>query len=265
MSHDLDRFGVPPLLARPVAERMIFRRTRALTAARAWIHDGQATILVLAGSVGTGKSQAAAWALDAHWQITAAAPPGSPLRRRGARGVNGLPLWLSASALNAVAPWDEAVARWKGAEILVIDDLGTEEATPKALSLVDSTIVHRCAEGLHTVITTNLAQSAFAKRYGERFTDRVRQSGLDDDGRARWWVRCVSESLRGRHEPEPAPASEIEPPSENMVTIERIESVATMFEGFVEEKRIRDKDPSDAERARHLRRQMEEIRAAQGE
>lgn len=60
---------------------------------------------------------------------------------------------------------------------VVIDDLGTEDATSKAKSLVNYIISHRYDEQLPTVITTNLSTVDITTRYGERLLDRIMHFG----------------------------------------------------------------------------------------
>lgn len=170
------------------------QNTPALDAAQKWRRT-TATLLVLAGPVGTGKSLAAAWTLHDWWieELRAA--------RDDCRRYYEGQCWIAAPHLARMRKWDEAVAKLERAPMLVLDDLGHESSTDAAAELVQSVVTTRFAEERPTVITTNLDQKTFRPRYGERIVDRVRECGLDENGHARWWVRCSGESLRGKQEP----------------------------------------------------------------
>lgn len=197
----ITRFGVPKVHAAAVDGGFVFERTAAIEAVEAWLAEG-AAMLVLAGDVGTGKSQAAALAVGRFWEESCAAPPFSPERRRG------FPLWLPAPVINRFAHWDEAPKEWERAGILVLDDLGEEEATAKSVVMIEALVNARWGDELRTIITTNLTGKTFVERYRSRIVDRLRSSGLDDRGKARWWVTCTGQSLRGRVKPQEPPVPE---------------------------------------------------------
>lgn len=189
-----DSHQVPSVHAKPLAEGARLIETVALAAARQW-RASAATLLVLAGNVGTGKSLAAAWALLDYLQATTKPNPW------GQRIAADVPLWCDAPCLTRFAPWDERITELERAPIFVLDDLGQEEATPRGLATIDSLLTRRDAEGRPTIITTNVFGSVFREAYGDRIIDRLRQSGLDENGKARWWVRCEGDSLRGKVSP----------------------------------------------------------------
>jgi hypothetical protein len=83
----------------------------------------------------------------------------------------------------------------------VVDDLGEELRSEESVAMISSLLTTRHGNRLPTIITTNLNGAAFKSHYGERIANRVRQSGLDENGKAKWWVRCVGPSLRGAIEP----------------------------------------------------------------
>jgi hypothetical protein len=190
-------FGVPKVHALGVDGRYEFERTHAIEQVEAWLDDRSARLMVLAGEVGTGKSQAAAIAIGRVWEEICSAPPFSPLRRQG------FPLWLPAPLVNRHAHWDEAPGQWEAAGLLVLDDLGEEEATPKAVAMIGALLNARWGGGRRTIITTNLDGKTFVGRYNTRITDRLRDSGVDERGKPRWWITCRGASMRGRVKPTP--------------------------------------------------------------
>lgn len=199
----IETFGVPRDLAVVLEGGFRLVDTTARKAVREWLDDERATMLILSGTVGTGKTLAAAEAVAIFWDESWRAEPFSPKRRRA------MPRWVTARDLGRYAPWD-APAEWSTAGLLVLDDLGIEEAKPQTLAHIDGLIVGREADGLRTIITTNMAAKAkgpddppgFIDRYKNRITDRLRASGLHR-GKARYWVTCNGESMRGRVEPTP--------------------------------------------------------------
>jgi hypothetical protein len=112
-------------------------------------------------------------------------------------------LWISAPELERLSrrKWSPEFEELERAPILVVDDLGEELRSEESVAMISSLLTCRMGARLPTIITTNLNGQAFQGRYGERIVDRVRQSGLDENGKARWWVRCVGPSMRGAIEP----------------------------------------------------------------
>ena len=65
--------------------------------------------------------------------------------------------WLRATfAPDAETPYDELFERMRGAEVLILDDLGAEQSTPWAQAQLFQLLNHRYNRRLPTVITTNL-------------------------------------------------------------------------------------------------------------
>lgn len=127
---------------------------------RRWLEgDRRAWCLVLAGSVGCGKSTAAAVWL---WETL---EPGVVTRR-----------WYSAARVAAMGRYDGSVDALVDARALVLDDLGAEFADRPGNSAerLDYILTEREAAYRPTLITTNLNADAFAKRYSERIVDRIR-------------------------------------------------------------------------------------------
>lgn len=67
----------------------------------------------------------------------------------------------------------QVIGALKNAELLVIDDLGTEQSTEWSASKVFTIIDSRYRNKLPTIITTNLNVEMLSDRYGERTIDRV--------------------------------------------------------------------------------------------
>ena len=136
-------------------------------------------ILLLSGKPGCGKTIAAA-----HWLANLPRYAKHTDTPEGWGWAAGRAQFVSAYAISRLnlRYRDEdraAMDGWKRSTWLVIDDLGTEAAD--ALSVVEELIDARCRIGW-TVITTNLpakklAESDFAKRYGERIASRIFGNG----------------------------------------------------------------------------------------
>ncbi len=59
------------------------------------------------------------------------------------------------------------------AELLIIDDLGTEMTNSFSVSILYQLINHRINQGLPTIISTNLGQNELRERYTDRITSRL--------------------------------------------------------------------------------------------
>ena len=186
---------VPKIHAEPLEACRGLLETPALAAVRAW-RDDASPLVVLAGTVGTGKSLAAAWALWDWWVTTRKVNPVT-----GYQWAHKGRCWIAAPHLARLQKWAKEVTELETAPMLVLDDLGEEQASDTAVAILSNLITTRFAERMPTAVTTNLDGKTFRERYGERIVDRVRECGLDDNGHARWWVRCSGESLRGKQEP----------------------------------------------------------------
>lgn len=134
--------------------------THAMGAAREW--DASARwCLVLLGGVGSGKSVAAGWC--AHQSL--------------ARGDSAM--WLRASEASTASLYgaeaQERALRARGVRLLVLDDLGAEMNSEAWKTWLEDVLGARYANGLRTVITTNLDAEGLKARLGQRLTDRVRE------------------------------------------------------------------------------------------
>lgn len=58
-------------------------------------------------------------------------------------------------------------------DLLILDDLGTEYASPFTVSCVYNIINGRMLAGRSTVVSTNLSQQEMLDRYGEQTTSRI--------------------------------------------------------------------------------------------
>jgi hypothetical protein len=216
----LRTFGVPKKHAEPIELGHQLIETTALREAAAW-WAARPPLLVLAGPVGTGKSLAAAWLVQQRWQACERSRPGDPMRD------GGVPIWLGAPLVSRVQTWGDGAAKiasWRETMLLVLDDLGVEDASDRTNATLDDLINHRFENALPTVVTTNLSPKQFEARYGARIRDRVRGSGLDETGKARWWIVCGGDSLRGRVEPTPVPPEEVAEEQGPFVSIETMKA-----------------------------------------
>ncbi len=130
----------------------------AMDAAKMWL-GGSEWCLSLIGSIGRGKTFAAAWA--------------------ALNGNLGSWEWLFAPEA-ASRPLYGPIAQANLSEatscgLLVIDDYGAELANDGWKSWVGSVLGVRYSRGLRTVITSNLDAAGFAARLEARLTDRVRE------------------------------------------------------------------------------------------
>jgi DNA replication protein DnaC len=132
-------------------------------AAREWWAMRPTPCLVLAGGVGTGKTVASLVVL----------------RAAAAAGLSARYLRASTAArMGAFGPESAAAMRdWCTVGVLAIDDLGSELANQAWQAALTELLDTRLSDGLATVVTTNATPAALLERYGERVTDRLRQSG----------------------------------------------------------------------------------------
>jgi hypothetical protein len=181
-SDRLDKMGVPRRVARALAPG-VFRETPAIDVARAWLATG-AGVLVLSGTVGSGKSVAAAWTLENNVETVKCRDPRDDAwevipRRRSGR-------WIAAADLVEASDFDAGF--WdplRKAELLVIDEAGPERIDTKgrALANFSGLLRTRYDNARRTVITTNLPPAEWLRLYGDadggRLRDRLREAGAD--------------------------------------------------------------------------------------
>ncbi|MBR5539074.1 MAG: ATP-binding protein [Clostridia bacterium] len=88
---------------------------------------------------------------------------------------------LYTSAVNMVGDFENAkfykdeadVSKYFDAELLILDDLGTEASNSITNSFIYNVIDTRICKGLPTIVSTNLGQRDIATRYGERVFSRL--------------------------------------------------------------------------------------------
>lgn len=154
-------FGVPRVAARLIA----YERVKPWNAIGYVQERPDATLLVLSGNPGSGKTLAACTRIEE--------------RETGQlmRAADFVELGSSWAARDRLA----ALTRYG---VLVIDDLGVEYRDDQMVCRLDGLLDARAANGLPTIITTNLPSWEFRKRYEERIWSRIVQFGdyveLDD-------------------------------------------------------------------------------------
>lgn len=145
-----------------------------LQKSRLYLHDTR-PVLAMLGKVGQGKTFAACWAareLLARLPLDAIATGQSTTPAEFLRATTFAR--LSAYAIEDKALFD----RLCRVRVLVLDDLGTETLAGVAAAYLDELIDIRIAHSRRTIITSNLDSHTFKARYGERLSDRLRQSAV---------------------------------------------------------------------------------------
>lgn len=151
--------------------------TSAVHRMRRYIEHGElkrGRALVMVGPVGSGKT----WALGC--AVNALVPE------------VGVAFWYMPRLIER---WhsderDAVMDRVLKAEVLMLDDMGVEAMlSDLTRDFLDTLFYMRHAKSLATIVTTNLSAEAFAARYGERITDRLREWGA-------WFPIRILGSLR---------------------------------------------------------------------
>lgn len=151
--------------------------TPALEAVREWLKT-DATWLLLAGDVGTGKSVAASHALAVELALTEFQEGRVDIAKPSR--VQGTGAFRRASAVVRMSVFDEGareLALLKSVATLVVDDLGTEHATSWGQSLIHEIFDTRHDDKLRTIITTNIKRDQLKAALGDRLSDRIAQDG----------------------------------------------------------------------------------------
>lgn len=181
MSDHLEAVGVPERVARSLAPGT-FRDTEPVEVARAW-RATRSGVLVLSGTVGCGKSVAAAWLLDHNVRSEQVPLVGMEPIERTTR-LSGA--WVAAAAL--VEASDFAPEFWRPlrrVELLVVDEAGAErlDAKGRALGNFTELLRRRYDDGRRTVVTTNLPPAQWLRLYtegdGGRLRDRLGEAEAD--------------------------------------------------------------------------------------
>jgi DNA replication protein DnaC len=147
------------------------KATAAIEQIKTW-KPSERCVLVLSGSPGCGKTVAAT-----HWALH---------NRHSA-------VFVRAATFAASSRYERAERNsWLQASALVLDDLGNEYADVKGslISDLDELVDTYYGDNRPLLITTNLDRESFKARYGQRITDRLRESGK--------WFSIASESMRGK-------------------------------------------------------------------
>jgi DNA replication protein DnaC len=149
-----------------------------------------ARFLVLLGRKGTGKTMAATLVLsEIMRRVSEVQRPSGGETQRGPPG-----MFVRATTLSRLSLYDAKDKGWFEDTVrtscLVLDDLGTELANDLFRSQLYELLDSRYARSRRTVITSNLDKAAFASRYGEHISDRLREKGISGE--------FVGESLRKR-------------------------------------------------------------------
>jgi hypothetical protein len=136
--------------------------TKFVQAARAWLQDPH-PVLVLSGTVGRGKTLAAAEAA---------------LRRDGSAYVRArVAERYSAAKFGDEAREWERLVRCRG--VLIFDDVGRERDSAEITAALSDVLDDRRGARDRTIICTNLTQKLFEERYNdERLLSRMHESAL---------------------------------------------------------------------------------------
>jgi len=170
----LKRRGVP---VRHLDNMAGIKPTGAVREAERWNMEGN---LILSGGVGVGKSFAAALAVY-RWAagrmgIKNQGDDPDAIAMHAAQKCG----WFRAASLFTVG--DRAGRMREEAErlpLIVIDDLGTENGSDWAMSLLSDIMAGRYDGKRQTVITTNVgSMNRLAERYDARITDRILAGGV---------------------------------------------------------------------------------------
>jgi hypothetical protein len=169
----LKRIGVPL----PVLERIRNPEdTPSMRAARRYFEPDAPRWLVLLGKTSTGKTLAAAWVLGQYLARHTAwsTPTGYGQRPEVA-------LFTPAFEFTGASDYAEKDRAWleriQKCGLLVLDDLGSERLGEVELGMVQRLLMSRHANGLRTIITSNLSAETLTERYGERIAERIREVG----------------------------------------------------------------------------------------
>lgn len=129
--------------------------------------------LILAGTVGSGKTVAAA-IIALEYQKT-----------------TGLtPLCVKAVDLIGVNSWDYPSDDYKDAKFLVIDDLGSERYNTKVNDVFIELLIYRIEHNLTTIITSNSTSSLNIIFENQRLSDRMASNYI--------YLETTEESQRGQ-------------------------------------------------------------------
>lgn len=135
--------------------------------------------LLLCGPTGTGKSFAAAY-LCYRWVVTRFLGIFKDRKKWGEieKAVQeGIGWYTSYEAATATYQEQKEIA--KKHRILVLDDLGIEDNSPRSVAGINYIVSKRYdyGEDMATIVTGNLSIDDISERYGKRLTDRFMENG----------------------------------------------------------------------------------------
>jgi hypothetical protein len=163
-------WGIP----RTVAELLETAQPGTYTAVETqYMQRDGLVLLVLSGEPGTGKTIASAlWLTSAQTGKL----DGALASRRDVKP----PLFARASVLERAwrANDRELIGSAEKSRRLVVDELGADgDDRGRFAAFVEALLCDRHADGLPTVITTNLDSMQFKTRFSSRLVDRIREAG----------------------------------------------------------------------------------------
>ena len=161
----LKKWGVPERILHNLSDIGSLVSTKAKEAVTNFLlQPREAWCLVLSGGKGTGKSTAAAVWLYGN------VPEHTP--RYLSR------YWWTGTRIARTNGYHKDYEKMMETRCMVIDDLGIEylDKNGNFLQRLDELMDERYSNFRRTVITTNLNAAAFKDRYGERVSDRLRES-----------------------------------------------------------------------------------------
>lgn len=174
----LTSLGVPTRVRRALA-RPAFEERPAIALVRKWLAS-PASLLVLSGTVGAGKSVAAGWALDNNLrQETIELIGFDPIIQT--RRLSGR--WVLAEDLTKASDFSSDF--WeplRRVHLLVVDEVDPNWLDPKGHALVNFTglLRRRYDDELRTLLTTNIPPTEWLRVYGDadggRLRDRLREA-----------------------------------------------------------------------------------------
>lgn len=163
LKHYADRWAarVPAMYADASMDDLAGATAETAESARkitTWLAAEASTTLILAGSVGTGKTHAA-YAI------------GNTAVKRGT-WVEG---WAVSDFLEAMRPGGDPSASTSARRcpLLILDDLGAGKATDFAVETLTALVDARLREGLRQIITTNHPYESLEAAWGGRLMDRL--------------------------------------------------------------------------------------------
>lgn len=188
-------------------ENVICDEVTAIKAARAYVqHRAPFWIMILASAIkGNGKSFGVAYAATALEELALTDTEFFEKSRTGTL------CWINVVELGTKTKQEarECIRRAARSWICVLDDLGAEDKW--AVPYTREILTVRHTERRATLATTNLAElegdreglptDHFFDRYDERIMSRLVEDGSGANGKARSWIHCPEDTLRGRVRP----------------------------------------------------------------